>query len=237
MGHFELISFTTAEELAGAAASSWLDGVAAAKGPFCVALPGGRIAGKFFSAATERARARSQSLGQVHFFWSDERCVPPSDPESNFRLARERLLDPLEIPAAQIHRLRGEADPEEAAREAESEMRRIVPCDASRQPMLDLALLGMGEDGHVASLFPGESEALLQNPAVFRAIIGPKPPLGRITIGYAALAAARQVWVLVSGAGKETALRESFSLGGRTPLARLLKMRHETAIFSGVRSA
>jgi 6-phosphogluconolactonase len=236
MSRHELISFSTAEQLAAAAALKWLDEAAAATRPFCVALPGGRIAGKFFSAVTTHAQTRNQALERVQFFWGDERCVPPSDPESNYRLARERLLDPLAIPVAQIHRLRGEADPKEAAREAEAEMRRIVACDSTGQPILDLALLGMGEDGHVASLFPGESEALVQNPEVFRAVIGPKPPPRRLTLSYAALAAAREVWVLVSGAGKEAALRESLSPGGRTPLAWLLKMRQNTAIFSDVRA-
>ena len=91
----------------------------------------------------------------------------------------------------------------------------------------------MGEDGHVASLFPGEPNVLISDKAIYRAVKNsPKPPLNRVTLGYAAIAAARQVWVLVSGAGKEAALRESLDVNGCTPLARVTKFRTQTRIFS-----
>ena len=94
----------------------------------------------------------------------------------------------------------------------------------------------MGEDGHVASLFPGEREADGASPAVFRAVMNsPKPPPNRVTLGYAAIAAAKQVWVLTSGAGKEAALRESLSPTGRTPLARVLRARSDARVFTDIR--
>ena len=91
------------------------------------------------------------------------------------------------------------------------------------QPVLDLIFLGMGEDGHVASLFPDAPPEILNCAGPFLAIENsPKPPPRRISLSYAAIAAARQVWALVSGAGKEAALRESLRPGGRTPLARVI---------------
>jgi 6-phosphogluconolactonase len=102
-------------------------------------------------------------------------------------------------------------------------------------PVLDLIFLGMGEDGHVASLFPGAPPAILNCASPFLAIENsPKPPPRRISLSYAAIAAAGQVWVLVSGAGKGAALRESLRSGGQTPLARVLRSRSRTKIFSDI---
>ena len=239
MNSFRLTFFETADALARAAAGAWLDEIEAGRragaSPFCVALSGGRIAQEFFAFAAEQARARGGSFDRVHFFWADERCVPPEDEESNFRVAQEVLLTPLRIPGAQIHRIRGEATPETAAAAAARELCRIAPLDGAGQPVLDLVFLGMGEDGHIASLFPGQPAELLANPAVFRAVNNsPKPPPNRVTLGYPALASARQVWVLVSGKAKEAALRESLAPSGRTPLAQLLKLRRETRIFTDI---
>jgi len=201
---------------------------------YCVALSGGRIAKKFFAAVAERAPTGSVSFGHVHFFWSDERCVPPTDAESNFGLAKAHLLDPLAISPDKIHRVRGEILPKWAAAEAEAEICRIAPVNGSGQPVLDLIFLGMGEDGHVASLFPGVLEEAVRSKSVYLPVVASKPPPQRITINFEALAAARQVWVLASGAGKESALRESLSADGRTPLARVLATRAKTIIFADI---
>jgi|ERR1051325_3733211 6-phosphogluconolactonase len=254
MDKVEIKHFDNADQLAQAAAADWLKELAARAGDgarYCVALSGGRIARVFFSAVAELAKSLPGIMAPVHFFWGDERCVPPNDPESNFRLARECLLEPLGIPANQIHRVRGEDAPEVGASEAEAELLRVAPHFSSPrsspqdaftqhatrntptvQPVLDLVFLGMGEDGHTASLFPGESEETMASPAVFRAVVGPKPPPNRITLGYGVLAAARRVWVLASGSGKEQALRESLAPDGQTPLARVLKLRKQTTIFT-----
>jgi 6-phosphogluconolactonase len=234
---FELIPLANAGALAVAAAAEWLKDVEARQvggKPYCVALSGGRIARGFASAVAELARARNPTLDPVQFFWSDERCVPPDDPESNFSIAQELIFLTLGIPAQRIHRIRGEAEAELAAREAETELRRVAVQESEGQPVLDLAFLGMGEEGHVASLFPGEPEAVLASPAVFRPVVVPKPPPQRITLGYPALAAARQVWVLVSGVAKQGALRESLAPTGRTPLARVLRLRSQTRIFTDI---
>ncbi|HUZ06781.1 MAG TPA: 6-phosphogluconolactonase [Candidatus Paceibacterota bacterium] len=235
MANFELISFATADELARAAASAWLDEIAAserAAKPHCVALSAGRIALKFFKSLVEQTGAREISFGLVHFFWADERCVPPDDAESNFRAAHELLFAPLRINGAQIHRIHGEDSPEIAAQKATMDISHVAPKNSGGQPVLDLIFLGMGEDGHVASLFPEKMEGM--NPKdVFCAVKNsPKPPPNRVTLSYAAIAAAKNVWVLASGTGKAAALRESLSPDGKTPLAQVIQSRPQTKIFA-----
>lgn len=242
MKKFELISFITADELASQVAGAWLDEIESARRAgklHCVALSGGRITQKFFTALVEQAKARkvgnggTPSLpGNVHFFWADERCVPPEDPESNFKMANELLFAPLKVAENQIHRIRGEDSPAAAVKAAEEELRQIALPGENRQPVLDLVFLGMGEDGHVASLFPGAPAEVVNHPGPFLFIDNsPKPPPRRISLSYAAIAAARQVWVLISGAGKEKALRESVDFSRKTPLARVIELRQKTLIF------
>jgi 6-phosphogluconolactonase len=238
MSSFDLIQFPGDERLARTVADEWLKELEAAnpnpKRPYCVALSGGRIARRFFSAVADLAKTRGSCFASVHFFWGDERCVPPTDPESNFALAQELLLRPLNIPENQIHRIRGELLPPEAAAQAQAEITRIAPLNAEGQPILDLIFLGMGEDGHVASLFPGETEDLMRSPEIFRPVVAVKPPPHRITIGYPTIAAARQAWVLASGPGKEAALRECRGPGGKNPLVRVIKLRSHTKIFTDI---
>src|SRR5471032_1229468 len=236
--NFELISFASADELAARAASAWLDEIAAANHaarPHCVALSGGRIALKFFTSVVAQTKARELSLGLIHFFWADERCVPPDDAESNFRAAHELLFAPLRINDAQIHRIHGEDSPEIATQKATMDICHVAPKNSGGQPVLDLILLGMGEDGHVASLFPGKTEGTIPTDIFCTVKNSPKPPPNRVTLSYAAIAAAREVWVLASGAGKETAMRESIQANGRIPLARVIKARQHTKIFSDIR--
>lgn len=238
MQPYELISFPSDEALAVAVAERWLEELSAWArngARYCVAFSGGRIAKRFFAAVEERARDRADFQGNVHFFWADERCVPPTDSESNFAIARDLLLAPLRVPSDRIHRIRGEIAPERAAAEAEAEVCRIAPLNGSGQPVLDLAFLGMGEDGHVASLFPDTPE-VTDGEAVYVPVVAAKPPRKRISINYSTLAAAREVWVLASGAGKEEALRASLSRKGKTPLARVIQLRPKTLIFSDIRA-
>src|ERR1700690_41063 len=230
--NFDLISFATAGELARAVASAWLDEIEAANRAgkmHCVALSGGRLARKFFAAIAEQAKVRTVAFGHVHFFWADERCVPPDDPESNFYLAKELLFGPLKIGDAQIHRIHGEVSPEAAAKSASTEISQIVPLNETGLPVLDIIFLGMGEDGHVASLFPGEPDVLISDRAIYRSVKNsPKPPPNRVTFSYTIIAMAKRVWVLVSGTGKEAALRESLISKGRTPLARVTQFKTRT---------
>jgi 6-phosphogluconolactonase len=246
MKNFELISFATADELASHVASTWLDEIEKVRDtgkPYCVALSGGRITQKFFAAVVGQAKA--EKIGDndapsfpdnVHFFWADERCVPPDDPENNFKLADELLFKPLKISNTQVHRIRGEESPATAVKDAGSELRQIALPGENGQPVLDLVFLGMGEDGHVASLFPNAPAEVVNHPGPFLFVKdSPKPPPYRISLGYSTIAAAREVWVLISGAGKEEALGQSLDFGVNTPLGRILEKRVITRIFAEIR--
>ncbi len=235
---YELLRFEDPDELAHRAAEEWLKHIIATSGAgraYSVALSGGGIAGRFFSAVAELAARAKQNLAPVQFFWSDERCVPPDDSESNFGMARDRMLEPLKVEPAQIHRIRGEDPPANAAAEAEKEVFGLVRDCPNGQPRLDLVFLGLGPEGHTASLFPGEPEQVVQNPAVFRVVTVPKPPPVRVTMGYSAIATAKEVWMLASGPGKDKALQDSIAASGKTPFARVLQMRSNTRIFTDLK--
>jgi 6-phosphogluconolactonase len=235
MNRSELIPFPDTETLVQQVAGRWLDAVdaAAASGkPFHVALSGGRVAGRFMAAAHILGTARGTRWDNVHFHWGDERCVPPDHADSNYKLAQSALLDPAGIDAARRHRLRGELLPEEAAHLAEVELARVTGTVSGNVPVLDLVFLGMGEDGHVASLFPGAPESVVTSTRWVIPVIGPKPPPQRLSLTFQVLAAAKEVWVLASGAGKEEALQESLRIGGNTPLAHLLSLRSHTRIMT-----
>lgn len=243
MSHYQFQGFPDDDALAAAVAAAWLELVAKASVAGTrqlVALSGGRSASRLFTAVIAQAAARANGLtappldfSPVEFFWADERCVPPDDPESNYRLAREGLFEPLGVAAHQIHRIPGEAGPDLGATAAAATLIRVAQQPAGAIPGLDLALLGLGEDGHVASLFPGDEAAAADQTSVFRPVRdSPKPPPCRVTLGFAPLVAAREVWVLVAGAGKIPALRDACSPSGTSPLARLIQRRPMTRIFA-----
>jgi 6-phosphogluconolactonase len=232
---YELKTFPNDTELARTVADLWLDEVEKIPSQK-IALSGGTIARLFFREIAERAVIRKTPLTEVDFFWADERCVLPGDPESNFLLANENLFLPLGISAEKIHHLRGELEPAEAVAKANSEILKTVRQRNNGQPMLDIVFLGVGPDGHVASLFSNASARVLNCAKPFLSIENsPKPPPKRITLSYAAIATAKEVWVLISGSGKENVLRESLSETGNTPLARVLQSRQQTKIFTDVK--
>jgi 6-phosphogluconolactonase len=235
---FQLASFASPDELAVAVAGDWLKEIQSARAAaktHSVALSGGRITQKFFTETAAQSQARAIDLDQVQFFWADERCLPPEDPESNFKLANDRLFAPLNISASQIHRLRGEIPPVDAANLARTELASIVPAGDRGQPVLDLVLLGMGEDGHVASLFPNTKPEAWKSPDSYLVVRdSPKPPPNRISLSLASIVAARNVWVLASGSAKSEAFKESLDPAGKTPLARVIQSRLITKIYSDI---
>jgi 6-phosphogluconolactonase len=151
---------------------------------------------------------------KVDVFWVDERAVPPTDDRSNFRWAKETLLDGAKVPSERVHRMPGEsADLSAAACAYEDLFRRTVPADADGVPALDVAVLGVGDDGHTASLFPGEATVSLRESLV--AAVGSHQGLERrMTLTAPALEHARHVAVLAVGKGKHPALSRAWAPEG-----------------------
>jgi 6-phosphogluconolactonase len=140
----------------------------------------------------------------VHVFWGDERYVPVSDSKSNYRMAKEALLDHVPCPAANVHSMPTHfASPDAAARDYEATLRMFF---AGERPSFDLVLLGLGPDGHTASLFPG-SPVLTESTRWVRAVSVPADPPTRLTLTWPALTGARNIFVLVTGSNKAQALR------------------------------
>jgi 6-phosphogluconolactonase len=204
--------------LAGAAAEEWRARALAAtaeSGRFAVALAGGSTPRALYALLADPGAPYREALpwASTHVFFGDERAVPPTHPESNHAMAHDALLARVPIPAANVHRIRGEEDPEAAARAYEGELRAFF----GPSPHFDLVLLGMGADGHTASLFPG-SPALDETSRLVVAPLVPALGVRRITLTLHALDAAARVVFLVSGASKGAALARVLS-GGCGPEA------------------
>jgi 6-phosphogluconolactonase len=168
------------------------------RGIFRVVLAGGSTPRALYTRLTRAPFRRSIRWDRVRFFFGDERCVPPDHERSNYRMARETLFDPLKIPARHVLRMKGEEDPTRAAREYERAIRRQF---SGRPARFDLILLGLGHDGHTASLFPSTA-ALAERRRLVAANSVPKFSEWRLTLTFRALNAARRVVFLVSGSEK-----------------------------------
>jgi 6-phosphogluconolactonase len=124
-----------------------------------------------------------------------------------------------------------------AVSEAIADIRRVVPNEGAGVPVLDMIFLGLGEDGHIASLMPNAPAEVLESREPYVHVSNsPKPPPDRLTLTYPVLAAAKNVWALVNGAGKTEALKNSISPGGTTPFARVLRSRERTVIYTDIRA-
>jgi 6-phosphogluconolactonase len=178
------------------------------RGRFTVALSGGSTPrGLYSRIAMDAAHVGAVSWRHVEFFWGDERPVAPDHPESNYRMAREALLDHLPVADAQVHRIRGESPPAQAAEEYESEIARVLGVPPGTMPRFDLVLLGLGPDGHTASLVPGTT-ALTETRRVVVANYVPKFGVDRITLTAPAINAAHAIVFLAEGEAKAARLRE-----------------------------
>ena len=176
-------------------------------GRFLIALSGGTTPETLYRALTSPAFADRFDWSRTTFFFSDERCVPPDDPRSNYALAKKILFTPLNIMPSQVYRMAGESsDPRAAAFEYEQQLRLATKTSSSAQPSLDLILLGIGEDGHTASLFPGAS-ILRDRQRVIAATQSPKDPPNRMTMTLAAINRASVILFLVTGVGKAGVVR------------------------------
>jgi 6-phosphogluconolactonase len=205
----DIIICHDADELARKAAEQFvsLAGAAIARSErFTVALSGGSTPRALYSLlASAEYRERIDWRG-VHLFWGDERCVPPDHPESNYRMVQEALLSRINIPPANIHRMAGEKEPAEAATAYEDELRRFFQLTEGQVPRFDLILLGLGEDGHTASLFPG-SAALEEKEHLVATAYVERLKAHRLTITLPVINAAAQVSFLVSGESKSAILK------------------------------
>lgn len=204
----EIVVLESAAAVAQAAAARYASAAAAAvaaRGCFVVALSGG---------STPRTLYRLLASADVGLPWNktrvlfaDERCLSPEHELSNYRMAQENLLGSVAIPAQQVHRMRGELEAEAAALCYERELQSLFPgCD---WPAIDLALLGMGRDGHTASLFPG-TQALEERRRWAAANYVPQQASWRITLTLPVLCAARRILFLITGADKSQVLAEAF---------------------------
>jgi len=178
-----------------------------AKGRFFIALSGGTTPEILYRALASPSCADCFDWSKAIFFFSDERCVPPDDPRSNYALADRTLFAPLHIPSSQIYRMAGESrDPEAAAHEYERQVRQATNTPPSSRPTLDLVLLGLGDDGHTASLFP-RSPALRDSRSLIAVTLSPKDPPTRLTMTLGAINRATVILFLVMGVGKAGVVR------------------------------
>jgi len=177
------------------------------RGAFSVALAGGSTPASFYAALARPENQKRVDWEKVHLFWGDERHVPQDDPQSNFQMVKKNLLRAVPIPDENVHRVHTEMDVRFAAFSYEEELRRFFPGD---WPRFDLVLLGMGEDGHTASLFP-HTAALNEESRWFVANLAPEKKTWRLTLTMNAINAARLVIVFVRGASKADRLREVFT--------------------------
>jgi 6-phosphogluconolactonase len=199
-GDSEALARGAAETVAGAVRVGLAE-----RGVFAIALAGGDTPRRMYE---QLAAQRELDWDRVEFFWGDERPVPPEHPDSNFAMAAASLLRPLGIDPRRIHRIEGERDDlAAAARDYEEELAKTCGAPDGRPPVLDLVLLGMGGDGHTASLFP-DTAALSEARRWVLANEVPQLSTRRITITFALIERARSTLVLVTGASKAEALAE-----------------------------
>lgn len=196
---------------------------------FSVALAGGSTPKAMYEILASKTHTSLDWRG-VHLFWGDERCVPPDHPQSNYRMARNALLERIPIPPGNVHRIQGELTPESAAKAYEEELQRFFSIEEPgedpqtsppendresrpRRRTFDLVLLGMGEDGHTASLFPG-SPALEETERWVTSVEHSQPPppqVDRVSLTLPAINAAAHVTILVSGKKKADRLQQAIS--------------------------
>ena len=212
---------TGIDELSRAAASEFIrQGHRAVqeKGQFSVALSGGSTPKSLYSLLANDSSFRTEvPWERTHFFWGDERHVPPDHPESNYRMTKEAMLSKIAIPSENVHRIRAEnPNAQQAAEEYEETVRTFFRLRAGEFPRFDLVLLGMGPDGHTASLFPG-TEALREQRRLVVANWVEKFHAHRITMTLPVLNQAAFVLFLVSGEEKAETLRQVLEERGQNP--------------------
>ncbi|MFN0158368.1 MAG: 6-phosphogluconolactonase [Bacteroidota bacterium] len=176
-------------------------------GRVALALSGGSTPRGVFELLGSRAFSAKVNWSHVHLFWADERCVPPDLPESNFRMVQETLLTKIDIPERNIHRMKGELPIEKAAVQYEKELKAHFPVEKGEWPRFDLIMLGLGEDGHTASLFPG-TDGINESGLWVTSVFVERLQSHRLTLTFPVINSARSVMFLVSGSAKARILKE-----------------------------
>jgi len=195
-----------------------------------LALSGGTTPGRTY----ELLAGMPVEWDRVEVWFADERCVAPEDEQSNYRLARETLLDPADIAPERVHRMEGELGPDDGARRYAQALAERVSSESGAEagvPCLDVVVLGIGPDGHVASLFPGASTLDAGESAICEGVRdSPKPPPERITLSLAVLRAARNTLLLATGTSKADAIAAMLGEPSRHVPASLLARGRLTVI-------
>ena len=199
----------TPEDLADAFAKQLIKWISDSGGDsFHLALSGGTTPSLLFSLLANKYKA-DLPWHKIHFWWGDERMVPPSDPESNFGVVNELLFTKIGLLAEQIHRINGELDPTDESLGYATKMKTLIPV-LNGTPKFDLIMLGLGDDGHTASIFPGQMQLMESNNTTAIAI-HPSSGQLRITLTGKVLNNAKKVAFLVAGASKSKIFNEIIS--------------------------
>ena len=191
-----------------------------AAGRFSIALSGGSTPRHLYSLLASPGYTERLSWPAVRLFWGDERCVPPDHADSNFCMAHEALLSKIDIPRENIYRMAGELEPKAAAAAYELQLKNSFGRENGEMPRFDLILLGIGDDGHTASLFPG-SDVLAETGRLVAAPYVEKLKTHRLTLTLPVLNHANEVCFLVSGSAKAAVLREILSGSADLPAAKV----------------
>lgn len=202
--------FSTPSDLANYFAGELINHIRKTAGknrPFTIALSGGSTPRLLFEILAEKYR-ESVDWSFVHFFWGDERCVPPDDPESNFRTASLIFLSKIKIPASCVHRIRGEENPQKEAVRYSSDISKFTR-KINELPAFDIIILGMGDDGHTASIFP-DNLSLLGSEKICEAASHPVSGQIRITITGKVINNADYVYFMVTGDSKALRIKQIF---------------------------
>lgn len=212
--------FATPAEMAAASARLFASRVEHAvnnRGIARIAISGGSTPQAFFKLLADPAGPFLATVpwNNLQLFWVDERCVPPDHPESNYGVCRELLLSKVGIPENNIFRMEGELDPEEAASRYEATLRNVMKLEGAESPAFDLVVLGMGPDGHTASLFP-HTEALNEMGRLVVANHVPQKDTWRITLTWPVINQGTEVAFAIAGADKATVLQQVLT-GPRNP--------------------
>jgi len=204
----DLKIFETKEDLINNLAEEFVKMVSSSKGKINVALAGGGTPKPFYERLATSTISSNINWNKVHFFWGDERCVPPDDSESNFGMVKSALFDKIEIPDQNIHRVKCEKTPPKAAKKYEIEI--INNLSGDSYPKFDWVFLGLGGDGHTASLFP-ESENLDNDEDICVIATHPESAQKRISLSLPVLNSAKRVSFLVTGQKKKDILEKVVS--------------------------